>query len=575
MKNKLFVMLAVLSLFATNLFAQQNYRVAVLPFSAVGVSESEAKVLTSLFETALVKTGVYQIIEQNQMKNILEAQAYSLSGCTDDACAVEVGKLLSAELIIIGELSNVGERYIANAKIINVESGSNVNADSVSEKSLSDMTDNGINLLAYKLAGLTYSEGSSQVIADAFGEIFIETIPNDAEIFVNGMLKGKSPLVISKVPLGTNQITAKKGNLSGETAIKLTSSDLKEIKLLLSVKKGRLFIKCPEKNMEVFIDGKSLGKLSSGLFKDIDSGEHILSLQGPDSVWENKITIEDSKTLTVEAYPSPFGNLHYILGQDAEGVLLQDNIEIPLSGTGDKKLTTGNYKFQLTSTNYKPFETDFSIEKGQTYKLNPILEYTDQYKEKIDKENKEKTRTSLSIQIAKISQKVHNKENRAPVGGVPSDLYFGEAERIYENIRNYKSDFPELEKEMREVYITALEQRIDELDAITDKEQSRQIAGNVSRVLGISSVIAGAALTGICYALSISELKTYSTATTTSAAVASRETLEKYSKMEWVGVGTAGVGALTLLWAPKKNYQVSNWKKEIIELSAKRARLEL
>jgi hypothetical protein len=36
------------------------------------------------------------------MKAILDAQKRSLEGCTDESCAIEVGKLLAAELIVSG-----------------------------------------------------------------------------------------------------------------------------------------------------------------------------------------------------------------------------------------------------------------------------------------------------------------------------------------------------------------------------------------------------------------------------------------------------------------------------------------
>jgi len=157
--------------------AQEPPRLAVIPFSVNEAAASEAKVVTSLFETAMMKTGVYTVIEQIEMDKILETQAISMSGCTDDACAIEIGKLLSAELIVLGELSKVGGRYIANAKIIDVALGKNLNADSVSADGIEEMTERAVNLLAYKLAGLTYTEGSGERIAETFGEIFITTDP--------------------------------------------------------------------------------------------------------------------------------------------------------------------------------------------------------------------------------------------------------------------------------------------------------------------------------------------------------------------------------------------------------------
>jgi len=303
--------LLVCILATLNLSAQSASRAAVLPFTAVEVPASEARVVTGLFETALVKAGVYSIIEQNQINEILEAQAFSLSGCTDDACAVEVGKLLAAELIILGEISRAGGRYIANTKIIDVGLGKNVNADSVSAADIAEMTDSGVRLLAYKLAGLTYTEVGGERIADAFGELYVSTSSDGAEVFVNGLRRGVSPMVVDKVPLGQVRVTARKDNLVAESVIELKNADLIEIDLILKISLGRLFVKSSEKDVEVFLDGKSLGPLGGGLFRDLPPGDHTLTLRGDGLFWEDRVILEADKTVTVEAYPTSVGILEY------------------------------------------------------------------------------------------------------------------------------------------------------------------------------------------------------------------------------------------------------------------------
>ncbi len=47
----------------TGLSAQEKPRIAVLQFSAISVSETDAKALSGLFETALVKTEAYNVLE--------------------------------------------------------------------------------------------------------------------------------------------------------------------------------------------------------------------------------------------------------------------------------------------------------------------------------------------------------------------------------------------------------------------------------------------------------------------------------------------------------------------------------
>ena len=60
-------------LLAGSIYSADKPRTAVIPFSAVGVSEMEALTAANLFETALGQTDNFLVIEQNQIEEILEA----------------------------------------------------------------------------------------------------------------------------------------------------------------------------------------------------------------------------------------------------------------------------------------------------------------------------------------------------------------------------------------------------------------------------------------------------------------------------------------------------------------------
>ena len=441
-KSILLTLVIIFVNLATNVFAQDNSRVAVLPFSAVEVSESEARVVTSLFETALVKTGVYNVIEQNQINEILDAQAFSLSGCTDDACAVEVGKLLSAEFIILGELSSVGERYIANAKLINVEEGKNINADSVTADTIAMMTDQAINLLAYKLAGLTYNGSSGQQVANAFGEIYVSTKPDGADIYINGIKRGVSPLVIEKVPVGEVRLSARKDNLAGEKMITLTSSDLIEVNLELKVSLGRLFIKSAEKNVNVYLDEKKLGPLGDGIFRDIVLGEHELKLQGDWLLWHDTIKIENEKTTTVDAWLSPYGILKYELPEDAACELTGPDGTISVSGEGEKELSIGSYSLEVSGENYKPYKDVLEVAKGSTVNFLPALKYTEQYSLSLGEDKMIEIKTGLETRASEIEEKLETENTSSNDSLIELD----ETRALITSTKTCGYDFPELEK---------------------------------------------------------------------------------------------------------------------------------
>lgn len=100
-----------------------------MPFNHINVTADDARALTGVLETELVKTGVFDVIEQTQMESILGEQEYSLRETTSEETAVRLGRLLSAERIVLGTLSQVGGRFVLTAKLIDVESGRNVSAD--------------------------------------------------------------------------------------------------------------------------------------------------------------------------------------------------------------------------------------------------------------------------------------------------------------------------------------------------------------------------------------------------------------------------------------------------------------
>ncbi len=54
----------------------------------------------------LVKTGQFRVIERQELESILKEQGLSLSGAVDDKTAVEAGKLLGCQLVVLGAITD-------------------------------------------------------------------------------------------------------------------------------------------------------------------------------------------------------------------------------------------------------------------------------------------------------------------------------------------------------------------------------------------------------------------------------------------------------------------------------------
>ncbi len=159
LRKVLSIVLSIFLIFYSSLHplplqAQENevYNLAVLNLDAVGISESEASTLSDNMRVQIIRlinSGdvpvKYTILERSKMDKILEQFAFQNLGCTDLSCAVEFGKMLNVERILIGSIGLVGETYTINISMIDVESSRTLDASEYKTRGARDkLLDDGI-----------------------------------------------------------------------------------------------------------------------------------------------------------------------------------------------------------------------------------------------------------------------------------------------------------------------------------------------------------------------------------------------------------------------------------------------
>jgi len=147
---KIFKYIALLLIITSNLQAQKM-RLAIMDLNPENVSKPTARMVSEMLRTELFNTGLFRVIERSEMDSILKEQGFQQSGCTETECAVEVGKLLSARKILVGTVGKLGERYIINARIVDVELGEMEFGDRAVADSEGELTD-AVVVFADKLA---------------------------------------------------------------------------------------------------------------------------------------------------------------------------------------------------------------------------------------------------------------------------------------------------------------------------------------------------------------------------------------------------------------------------------------
>jgi len=102
-------------------FAQEKLNLAVAEFEARNVSQMDAVTISDFLRTELVKSGVFNVVERRNMEKILAEQRFQMSGCTTQECAVQMGRILNVQKIVIGSLAKLGIVYHITASITDVE----------------------------------------------------------------------------------------------------------------------------------------------------------------------------------------------------------------------------------------------------------------------------------------------------------------------------------------------------------------------------------------------------------------------------------------------------------------------
>lgn len=142
----------------STLWAQNKPAVAIMDFTGNfrQFTKEDLSAITNRFETELMKTGVYQILERRNIDAILQEQGFQQTGaCNTSECQVQVGQLLGVELFIAGEISQVNDIISMNLKMVDVGSGANQKSHALDIKGdLSTVLSGGCYEMAQIFAGL-------------------------------------------------------------------------------------------------------------------------------------------------------------------------------------------------------------------------------------------------------------------------------------------------------------------------------------------------------------------------------------------------------------------------------------
>jgi hypothetical protein len=151
---------------------------------------------------------------------LLKEIEFSSGDCVDESCQLEIGRQLSAEMIVVGSIDKVGSRIVLAAKILETATSKTLNATDGIYQSLDDLLDN-IYSFGRELAAVSPgAEPASVQTSKDYGQIRI-VVKSAARIFLDGVEQEAIPAgqsrTIQSVKVGSRTVEARYPDGSSES----------------------------------------------------------------------------------------------------------------------------------------------------------------------------------------------------------------------------------------------------------------------------------------------------------------------------------------------------------------------
>jgi TolB-like protein len=127
-RDKLIIVVMVFLFSLLGLSAAEKFSIAVMDFKVTNIQKDEVDLLIDYFNHSLFQTGIFDVVQKDKRDKLLKEIEFSVSDVADHKKTKELGKLLSAKLLIFGSVGKLGSNIIFNLSVVDVETGSTVSS---------------------------------------------------------------------------------------------------------------------------------------------------------------------------------------------------------------------------------------------------------------------------------------------------------------------------------------------------------------------------------------------------------------------------------------------------------------
>ena len=365
---------ALLIIFLASLQAQMA--VSILDFEGEDVEEKVLKACFNQLEESLSQSNRFTIIEKAKRDELLEEQKIQNTGICDADCAVEIGQLIGAEYLMLGNIIGLTSKlFQVNIKIINVEKGdieekvtSQIEGDLGAL--LAGMEDASREIVRRIAAGsapqqVMQQTGLPATVQKTYGSVDISTDPKGANIFIDGVEVGVTPKIIPDLETGThNLILNYPGYERLQKRIMVEDGKTTPISEYLVPKTGSLSILSEPIGATVYLDDFPKGQTPLDV-NELPVKDYMIRLELKDyQMLEGRITVQYAENTTQKYTLVPLpGKLNLFTSPGGATILVGGKkYTSNSSGIATIDLTVGNYKITVSKDGYESMEKTISVD---------------------------------------------------------------------------------------------------------------------------------------------------------------------------------------------------------------------
>lgn len=211
------------------------------------------------------------------------------------------------------------------------------------------------------------------------GNVFLETEPNGAQIFLDNLNTGKiTPDTLLNLPIGTHSITIRKNNYRDTTfQINVIAYLTISKKVVLTNILGSIFVQSVPASAEIYVSDKFTNKTTPDTIKNLISGTYKVTLKFTGysdttfyvDVSQNTVS---SKNITMTKLID-HGDLYIQSNPSGASIYLNNNNTTKVTPDTIKNLEVGNYNISLKLSDYADTSFAVSIEKDLVTTKNITL----------------------------------------------------------------------------------------------------------------------------------------------------------------------------------------------------------